>query len=352
MKLKVDVGDLSNSFKKIMPFVGNERVNEVVLFDINNDNLTIKCFNSSSNSQITQKIMQSDGNFKFVLKGKELNSLISTFNKSINIDVDENSVILSENKSKIKLNAINVNSFPENLQTVNNNSFEVDNLTLIDGLKKTIDFVDTKQMNILGGINIDFNKDILKLTATDGTMCSICQYSIKSDIEQSITIPLYIAKELIKNMYDTVNISVSNNFIKFEYDNFLIVSNLLIGEFPKVAQLIPKNNDDIVVFSKSDIENTIKKISLLNTKNQNIIKLNFDDNFIEINYTNNENSQLNEIITAKHSGDKKEIKLDYTKLLSIVKNFENDVTLKLGNEEDTLLLFENNENTMILAKCK
>lgn len=350
MKLKANVNELKVALKKIMPFVGDRNL-EGLLFEVNNNELVIKSYNGISNAKVKLEI-RSDDNFKFHLKGKEFNSLVNTFDKLIDIELNDSSIILSENKSKIKLNVLSLDMFPEGLVNVDSDNFELENAIFTEGLRKTINFVDNKNTSgLLNGINLDFKDNFLTLTSTDSVMCSLCKYPIKSDIKENITLPYYIAKELVNYTDEIVRISVSEKNIKFEYDDFVIVSSLLTGKFPNVNSIIPRDFENEVKFAKSDIENVFKKLSLISTKDLNVVTFNLGNLSLEVNFSNNNGIELNEWIDVKYNGEKSEIKLDYTRLMKIVENFEDEISIKIGDSNSRLLLFENNENIMLLAKC-
>lgn len=348
MKFKVSIKDLSNSLKKIMPFVGSEKAFENILLEVDDNILTIKALNSSSNARVRLNV-EADGVFSFAIKGSEFNNIINTFKEFINVELNDGYIVISEKKSKIKLNTLNSNCFPEKLTDVESELLDVPSLELINGIKNAIDFTDIKSMNVISGINIDFNENVLTVAATDVVKLSVTDFAIKSDIKQNITIPLHLAKELIKNEGD-FKIGISDRFIKFEYEDFVIVSNLLGGNYPKVKQLIPVEYNNMIECKKSAIFDILKRIALLNTKKQEVISMNLSENRLEFSYTNSDNNSLNEVLDVKYGGNDLEIKCNYVYLQTVINNFDDIV--KIDFDISKPLLFKNDNNTMLLMPCK
>lgn len=351
MKFKASVKDLTNSLKKVLPFTSNDRTFENILLEINENELTIKAINNTSNAVIKSNI-ESSSVFGFVVNGSRFLNLISTFNEFVNIELKDTNIVISENKSKIVLNVMDVKNFPDNAKNIDTDSFEIDSFLMIKGIENAINFTDTKSMSLTSGINIDFKSNILTILGTDGACASITEIETQFDINKNVTIPFNIAKELIKDTGTKIKISLTDKHIKFDYDNFVIVSNILNGDYPNVKELIPKDYTNILKCKKSIIENILKRVELLNTKSQATILLMIRKNQLELSYTNNDNNSLNEIIDIDYIVEDLDIKCNYKYLSNIIKNFDDILTVKLGNETSPLILFENNGNTMLLARLQ
>lgn len=344
--MKVSVKDLSEVLKKIMPFVGSEKVYENILIDVKDNILTVKAVNGISNAKININV-ESQQDMSFVIKGIEFNNIVNTFKNFIDIELEDNFIIISEKKSKIKLNVMKYSCFPEKLSNVDTKSFEVSSIELINGIKKSIDFTEKKFMNITSGINIDFNNNLLTISATDGNRLSITEFKINSDIKQNITIPLSIAKEIIKIEEQDIKISISDKLIKFDFGDFVIVSNLITGAYPLVRKFIPNDYSNKLKCKKIYFEDILKKVALLDTKKQVKLKMKLSENLLNIDYVNADNNSLNQVLDVDYEGDDLEVCLNYEYLGKAIKNCEDDVNFEFGNTNSAILI-KNNNNTMLI----
>lgn len=344
--MKASVKDLSNALKRIMPFVGSEKTFENILIDTKDNVLTIKALSSIGNAKIKLNV-ESDKDMSFVIKGIEFNNIINTFKDFINIELENNFIIISEKKSKIKLNVMKSSCFPENLSDIDTEAFEVSSMELINGLKNSLDFTEIKSMNIISGINIDFNDNILTVSATDGNRLSITEFKINSNIKQNITIPLSIAREIIKIEEREIKISISNRLIKFDFGDFVIVSNLITGAYPLVRKFIPNNYSNKLKCKKMYFEDILKKVALLDTKKQVKLKMKLSENLLNIDYVNADNNSLNQVLDVDYKGEDLEVCLNYEYLGKAIKNCEDEVNFEFGNTNSAILI-KNNNNTMLI----
>lgn len=349
MKLKASVKDLTNALNKIVPFIGTEKMFECILFDVNQNQMIIKSTNGNVHSSVRLNV-ESNDSFQFVVKGKDFNSLINTFKSFVDIEIDDKTILIKEGKTKLKLNIININAFPVNLSDVNGEEFEIDMNYLSDGLTKTVDFLDVKSMGAISGINLNIKDNVLNIMGTDGKRASICEYPAETQ-NNNFILPLFIAKELIKITDETVKISISNNFIKFSFNDFTIISNMIIGEFPPIKNIIPKDYTNVFRCSKTLIDDFLKRVNLLNKVKNYAITIKLEEDKLELFYSNTDN-ELREVFDVEYKCENIEIKVNYQYLQNIIKNFEDKITMKFGHQNSSIILFENEENTMVLAKLQ
>lgn len=356
MKFETSVKDLSTALKKVIPFIGAEKTYENILLDIKNNVLTIKTYGSSANAKIRINV-KSDSDFNFVIKGNEFSNIANSFKEFINIEkLDDNFILLTEKRTKIKLNILNASCFPEKLPDVEHqNGIELDSSDLIEGLEKSCNFVKSETLQGIGGINLDFKENMLIFAATDGNRISVCDFDIENTNIQNVILPLKIAKELVKYDYPNVTIYVCDRFIKFVYDDFEIISSLVNDTFPKYRQILElyiKNCKTKLKFKKNEIIEVIKKVELLNTdKKVTSMLITAKDNKMCIEYTNSKNNSLKEDFECEIDSECT-FKCTYSYFLDCIRNFKGDISMKLGSETDYVMLFENGNNTMLLMAVK
>ena len=351
MNFAVEVKEISSILKRVLPFVGKVDLQKNILLKINKNDLIVKAYNETSNIIAKGKILSNE-EFDIVVEGRKFEKYVNAFEDYIDIEVKENVLTLKENKSKLMLPVITNELFPEKLSTQNDNKIEMNFANFSDGIKKVIDFTNTeiKSNAIMQGINLNFEKDKLNISATNGNFLSICEYDIKNDNQVNLTIPSRIAQELIKYNDEKIIIYPSEGQIKFEFENFEIQTSVLSGNFPKIKEIIPKGYENSVTFDKKELENIFKKIDLIKDEDMMAICFDFDKENCKVKYTT-KNGLFEDTISCELNGVASEIKLSYKYLPKIMNNLEEKVTFEY-EENAYLTLFKNNNNTMVLAVCK
>ncbi|HJK87555.1 MAG TPA: DNA polymerase III subunit beta, partial [Candidatus Megaira endosymbiont of Hartmannula sinica] len=136
----------------------------------------------------------------------------------------------------------------------------------------------------LNGIHLNFisnarNNNTVNLTAaaTDAHRLSVAVYiSNEEDIDHTsqeevnnnstgVIIPRKTINELIKLLKDSkyntaeINIFISENKIKFDIGNVVLISKVIDGDYPDYNSFIPKNNENILVINKSIFKSAIER---------------------------------------------------------------------------------------------
>ncbi len=152
----------------------------------------------------------------------------------------------------------------------------------------SIAFNDSNQM--MSGELLDINGDSLRLISLDGQRISIRKISLKNEYEPvKAIIPgktmNEIGKILTGGIDDEVKIYFTDLHILFEFDNTVVVSRLIEGEYFQVDRMISKNSNTKVTINKKDFQGCIGRAALLIRENERrpiIVSVNDDSMSLKI----------------------------------------------------------------------
>ena len=104
------------------------------------------------------------------------------------------------------------------------------------------------------------------------------------------------------NAENMVNVYFTNNHILFEFDNTIVVSRLIEGEYFKISQMLSSDYETKVVINKKEFIDSIDRANLLITESEKKpIIINITDGSLEVN-VNSSKGKSNENIDIKKEG--------------------------------------------------
>jgi len=280
----------------------------------------------------------------------------------LNIMVDENkrANIRTESGEYI-IAGENESEFPELPKVEIKHEVEIKGKLFERMVKNSIFAVSSGEVrSSLMGVYIQLLKGELRTVATDGhRLVKIVNKSvgINKDIGGFITSPKAL-NQFLKNKSDddeTVKISVSENYLVFSFNNYVIYSRLIEGTYPEYENVIPKDNNNILVVEKGLIESSVKRISIFANKVTQQIKLKLMKTSIEIASEDVDyGKEGKELIPAEYKGEDMIIGYNYGYLLDVLEHIDTEkIIFNFGNPTSAGLVYpikqEKDEDILILV---
>ncbi|MBE5889509.1 MAG: DNA polymerase III subunit beta [Lachnospiraceae bacterium] len=150
-----------------------------------------------------------------------------------------------------------------------NDSIVLSQFTLKEVIRQTIFSVSMNDNNkIMTGELFEIEGNTLKVVSLDGHRISIRNIEMKNNYEsKKVIVPGKTLNEISKiisgNADEDVIIYMTDNHIVFEFDNTVVVSRLIEGEYFKVNQMITSDYSTKVKISKRDLLECIDRSTLL-----------------------------------------------------------------------------------------
>lgn len=150
-----------------------------------------------------------------------------------------------------------------------NDSISISQFTLKEVIRQTIFSIAANENNkIMTGELFEINGDILRVVSLDGFRVSIRKIELKENYEKKkVIVPgktlTEISKILSGETEDMVHIFFTDNHILFEFDDTIVVSRLIEGEYFRIDQMLSSDYETKISINKKELLSCIDRATLL-----------------------------------------------------------------------------------------
>jgi len=340
------------SSKNTLPILDN------FLFTIENDELTITASDLETTFMSKMKLDNVTGAGKIAIEAKRLTNTLKEFPEqplTFNINDDTLAIdILSEN-GKFSVVGQKGEDFPQLPSLVEEKKSTI-NLTselLLHGITKTIfATADDELRPVMNGIFIELGEDNITFVASDAhKLVRYRRTDAKTENPSSFILPQKPAS-LLKNVLlreeDPVILEFDEKNAFFQFDDYKLVCRLVEGNYPNYDSVIPTKNPNKLTIGRTELLNTIKRVSVFSNQASNLIKLQLAGNQITLSAQDIDFSiSAYERINCQYQGDEMEIGFKSVFLMEILANISSaDVIMELSDPSRAgILLPAVKENT-------
>ena len=234
-------------------------------------------------------------------------------------------------------------------------SIEVSQFTLKEVIRQTIfSIADSDSNKLMTGELFEINNNMLRVVSLDGHRISIRKIALNADVtDKKLVVPgktlIEISKILSGEAESKVNISYTSNHIVFEFDNTVVVSRLLEGEYFKIDQMLSSDYDTKVRINKKELLNCIDRATLLVKEgDKKPIIINIGDEIMELKIKSQIGSMNEEIMINKEGKDlligfNPKFLIDALRVID-----DEEVTLYLMNAKAPCFIKDDNETYIYL----
>ena len=188
----------------------------------------------------------------------------------ITIETDDNytSTITCE-KSKFNIAGKSGDDFSYLPVIIKEKSISLSQFTLKETINQTIFCTSPNDNNkMMTGELFEVKDNVLKVVGLDGHRIAIRNINLSGNADYvKVVVPgktlNEISKILSSDAESVVNIYFTNNHILFEFDNTMVVSRLIEGEYFKINQMLSSDYETKVVINKKEFLDSIDRANLL-----------------------------------------------------------------------------------------
>lgn len=191
-----------------------------------------------------------------------------------------------------------------------NDSITISQFTLKEVIRQTIFSIAANENNkIMTGELFEINGDILRVVSLDGFRVSIRKIELKESYEKKkVIVPgktlTEISKILSGETEDMVSIFFTENHILFEFDETIVVSRLIEGEYFRIDQMLSSDYETKISINKKELLNCIDRATLLIKEGEKKpIIIHITDNGMELKINSQIGSMNEEIDITKEGKD-------------------------------------------------
>lgn len=265
-----------------------------------------------------------------LISSKTLNESIRKMEgNEIDVEIIDRTIAqISDGRTEYRLGAIDSKDYPDIDLSQDGTVFEI-------GAKDFIKLVDQtsfaasvrEQRPILTALNLSAVNGTLTAVATDSARLANKVVTLKDNVSFVANVPARIMNEVAKLLetmvgIETIEVSASANKINFMFDDTLVVSRLVAGEYPPTRSIIPKTHASFLEANANELLKAMDRVSILYAaEKDNIVKLSLSPESVVVSArsTFSAESAREEVALCKYVGEPLEISFNYTLVSSAIK---------------------------------
>lgn len=329
-KLQLLGGVINNS--NTLPILDN------FLFELNESQLVISASDLETTMSSSIEV-ESDNSGNIALPARLLLDTLKTFPEQplTFISGDNNTVEISSNHGKYALAYADGDEFPKAVELDNPSNTKITGHVLATAISKTIFAAGNDDLRpVMSGVFFQFSSESLTFVATDAH--KLVKYT-REDISANESAefimpkkPLNILKGILAASEEEVTVEYNNSNAKFSFENTQLICRLIDGKYPNYEAVIPKENPNTLSISRSELLNSVKRVSIFSNKTTHQIRLKIAGAELNISaedldYSNKADERLN----CDYNGDDIQIGFNSRFLSEMLTNLNSeDVQLEMS----------------------
>ena len=189
-------------------------------------------------------------------------------NVSITVDEDYH-MNISCGKAKFNIMAKATDEFPYLPNIVNDKNVNISQFTLKDIIRQTVFSIsDNENAKVMTGELFEIHDSELKVVSLDGHRISIRKVKLNQSYDDvSVIIPgktlIEISKIINGGMDDEVSIFFTDKHVLFEFEDTIVLSRLIEGEYYKIDKMLSTDYETKVTVNKREMLECIDRSTLL-----------------------------------------------------------------------------------------
>ena len=171
----------------------------------------------------------------------------------------------------------------------------------------------------------------LRAVATDGHRLARVQMPLPNGADgmPGVIVPRKAVVELRKPIDETtdpVNVALSENKVRFAFDNVVLTSKLIDGTFPDYERVIPSGNDRIMEVDTHSLFEAVDRVSTISSEKSRAVKLVLGHDNLTLQASSPENGSASEDLEISYDTDDMEIGFNSRYLLEIAHQIDGEAT--------------------------
>lgn len=307
------------------------------LFDLKGSQLTV----SASDMETTMKTVlevQSETDGNIAIPARLLLDTLKTFpEQPLSFLVEKNMLVVSHDRGKSEIACASADEFPKPVSLSSPSSTTIMGDTLATAINKTIFAAGNDDLRpVMSGVFFQFATDGLVFVATDAH--KLVRYK-REDLAATETAefimpkkPLTLLKTMLQGQETDVLIEYNESNAQFSFDTTTLICRLIDGKYPNYEAVIPKENPNKLVISRTQLLNSVRRVSIFSNRTTHQIRLKMAGAELNISAEDLDfSNKADERLTCDYQGDDMQIGFNSRFLLEMLNNLTcDDVSLEMS----------------------
>jgi DNA polymerase-3 subunit beta len=256
--------------------------------------------------------------------------------EDVDLEVDGNRITITCSRANFRMMGMEKDQFPKIADLDKEEKIDIDGGALEKMIRRSIYSVardDTRP--VLSGVLWELSSKEMGMVGTDGHR--LARMAIKGDFpikeDMGVIVPPKALNQVLKLIApdEKVGIAIDKAFVGFFVGNTIVYTRRIEGTFPNYKQVIPKNNENVLVIDRGDLMSATRRVSLLADSKTHKIKMNLAKDKIKLTASTPDLGEAEEEIPATYSGEEMVIGYNASYILDVLKSSETDeIKFELG----------------------
>ena len=264
--------------------------------------------------------------------------------------IDSTIAVIIAGKIKYNLNCIKANEYPDVDLEPTGIQINLTRLEFSSLVSQTAFAASLKEQRpILTAINLEAADGTLTATTTDSARLARKQIPISTDLQFSANVPAKMMVEIdhLLEGAEAVRIALSDKKALFSFENTIIATRLVAGEYPNTKNIVPRITNYSLEVNANDFLKAIDRVNILSIDRENVVDLYLDEDNIEISAKSTQVGSASEKIeTFKFEGSNLQISFNSEFVSSAIRalSSEDVVFLFVGEMKPFVIKNPNDES--------
>jgi DNA polymerase-3 subunit beta len=342
MKFMIHGGILSRSLQSISGVVPSGKALPILLnyhLKLNETDLTITASDSETTISVKLHLENVDANglTEVTIPAKIFSEIVNSLsNQQLIIDIKEDfSIEIKADAGVYNLVGESAEVYPKEITLENAEKSVFSSSVMSKAISKTIFATDATGIRPqMSGVLCEQSEEGTIFVATDAhKLVKYRRPDCKHDEAKSFILPrktLSFLNKLLASKTEDVDVVWYNNVnnIKFEFDNYTVISRLIDGKYPNYNMAIPKNNPNKLIIDRNMLYESVKRVSFFANPatNQEVFKL--SENTLILSAQDSDlSTNATEKLSCNYDGEEMEIGFNANFLLEMLNNVDSELVI-------------------------
>jgi DNA polymerase-3 subunit beta len=362
MKFTVSSASLLKQLTSVSGVIASNPIVPILenfLFEIEKEKLTITASDLQT-TMITEVNVESKESASICVPAKILlETLRNLPEQPITCDVNLESYVITirSNNGNYKLSGENATDFPKIPGIKNASKVDVSSEILSKAITSTLFAASTEDLRpAMTGVYFQMNETNITFVATDGhRLVRYRRVDVATDNATSIIVPrkaLTLLKSTLPSDNTAVEMEFNQSNVFFSFNNTKLICRLIDERYPDYENVIPLDNPNKLIISKSDFLNSLKRISIYANKTTHQVRLKMSGSELQVSAEDLDfSNEANERLVCEFKGEDMEIGFNAKFLVEMLGNLDTEtieLNMSLPNKAGLISPVEKNKNEDIL----
>ena len=247
--------------------------------------------------------------------------------------IDSTIAYISGGKIRYNLNCIKAEEYPDVDLQVENTQLTLSREEFSSLVNQTAFAASLKEQRpILTALHLEASEGMLIATTTDAARMARKQIPVPYELNFSANVPAKMMVEVdhLLEGSESINISFGDKKALFNFENTLVATRLVAGEYPNTKNIVPRVTNYSLEVNAADLMKAIDRVNILSIDRENVVDLLMSGDSIEVSAKSSQVGSASEKIDMfKYEGGELQISFNSEFVLSAIR--------ALGSEDVTFL---------------